>query len=252
VAKANVAALFDEAFRRANDLGVTLATRFAGERNEFDYVRSVKPVDWTCSEPWSSIWVTSAGEVRTCCTNEVSFGNLHDQTIGDIWNGPAFRAFRAQHARREIASGCANCIANGRVRQSPFFRANEPVTYRPLRFTAASGEAVRIDSPRAGDTVGDPLMIAGSATLDDLELMIDHTPVTRLHRGRFQGEVPIGYVTEGAHVIWARRAGAPDGWGHRQVFLWRATPACESPLPPAPPSERRAPPPVRAASRTRP
>ena len=118
-----VAEMFDEAFKRADALGVSLATRFAGERDQFDYVRRVRgeTIDWTCSEPWSSIWVTSAGEVRTCCVNETSFGNLSKQSIGEIWNGELFRRFRAQHARREIATGCANCVANGRVRQSPYF-----------------------------------------------------------------------------------------------------------------------------------
>ncbi len=223
-ATSNVAALFDDAFQRAKDRGVSLATRFAGERSEFDYLRraSSERVDWTCSEPWSSIWVTSAGEVRTCCTNEVSFGSLFEQTIGEIWNGAAFRVFRAQHARREVAAGCTNCVANGRVRQSPFFRTIEPVTYRPLALPpTAPGNVVTIDSPRADATVGDPLIITGHAAIDDLELMIDHTPVTLLHAGRFAGEIPIGFVTEGAHVVWARCRGEHAGWGHRQVFLWR-------------------------------
>src|SRR5207247_1228651 len=181
-ANTDVGALFDQAFRRANDLGVSLATRFAGERSEFDYARRVRHerVDWTCSEPWSSIWVTSAGEVRTCCTNETSFGNLFERTIDDIWNGGEFRAFRAQHARREIATGCGNCVANGRVRQSPFFRAIEPVTYRPLVFARAADDVVRIDIPRAGATVADPLIVAGriDGLADEFELMIDHTPVS--------------------------------------------------------------------------
>lgn len=223
-APGDVAALFDEAYRRAETHGVELATRFAGERREFDYVRRAQRerVAWTCSEPWSSIWVTTAGEVRTCCVNEVSFGDLTQQTIGEIWNGEAYRRFRAQHARHEIAAGCGNCIANGRVRQSPFFRAVEPVTYRPLALVPAAGDdAVVIESPLAGETVGDPLIVKGTASGDDLELMIDHTPVTLLNAGPFEGEVPIRYVTEGAHVVWARRRGASEGWGHRQIFLWR-------------------------------
>jgi MoaA/NifB/PqqE/SkfB family radical SAM enzyme len=230
-AKTNVGALFDQAFRRANDLGVSLATRFAGERSEFDYVRRVRHerVDWTCSEPWSSIWVTSAGEVRTCCTNETSFGNLFERTIGEIWDGGEFRAFRAQHARREIATGCANCVANGRVRQSPFFRAIEPVTYRPLVFAKAADATVTITTPGAGATVTDPLIVAGriDGAPVDFELMIDDTPVANFNDdGYFDGnrfivEARVDFVSEGAHVIWARRRGTSAGWGHRQVFLWR-------------------------------
>jgi Iron-sulfur cluster-binding domain len=165
--------------------------------------------------------VTSAGEVRTCCVNEVSFGDLTRQTIGEIWNGELFRRFRAQHARREIAAGCGNCIANGRVRQSPFFRTIERVTYRPLVRASAQGADVVIDMPRSGATVGDPLIVQGEADDGDFELMIDHTPVAAFDGGAFALDVPIGYVTEGAHVVWARRRGDRTGWGHRQVFLWR-------------------------------
>jgi MoaA/NifB/PqqE/SkfB family radical SAM enzyme len=231
VAAADVSALFDEASQRAKDLGVSLATRFAAVRNEFDYVRHARHErpDWTCSEPWSSIWVTSAGEVRTCCTNETSFGNLFERSIDDIWNGAEFRAFRTQHARREIATGCGNCVSNGRVRQSPFFRAIEAVTYRPLVFATANDEAVRIDLPRAGTTVTDPLIITGciDGRAEDFELMIDATPVANFNDAgcfaadEFVIELPIGYVSEGAHVVWVRHRGATSGWGHRQVFLWR-------------------------------
>jgi MoaA/NifB/PqqE/SkfB family radical SAM enzyme len=230
-ANASVAALFDEAFRRANDLGVTVASRFAGERSEFDYVRRARNqrADWTCSEPWSSIWVTSAGEVRTCCTNETSFGNLFERTIDDIWNGGEFRAFRAQHARREVAAGCGNCMANGRVRQSPFFRPIESVTYRPLVFASAPANDVVIEVPGAGATVTDPLIIAGrcDGSPAELELMVDNTPVANFNDcGYFKGrefvlQAPVDFVSEGAHVVWARRRGAIEGWGHREVFLWR-------------------------------
>jgi len=232
-----VSDLFDDAFRRAEFRGVSLATRFAGARDEFDYLRRAKNerADWTCSEPWSSIWVTSAGEVRTCCVNETSFGNLFERTIEEIWNGEAFHHFRAQHARRDDPTGCRNCIANGRIRQSPFFRAIMPVTYRPLFEAlpiAGSTDVVKIDAPHAGSTVTDPLVVTGSMDRaippEDLELMIDSTPVANFNEsGYFAGrqfviEVPIDFVSEGAHVVWAHRRDQKEGWGHRQVFLWRA------------------------------
>ena len=249
-----VAAMFDAAFDRAYELGVSLATRFAGERDQFDYVRRVRgeTIDWTCSEPWSSIWVTSAGEVRTCCVNETSFGNLSEHSIEEIWNGEMFRRFRSQHARREIATGCANCVANGRARQSPYFRAVQRVTYRPvtekLPEDLTDGDVV-IETPRPGETVSDPLVILGrirTRSPIEIEVMVDDTPVQLftagglLHR-RFGVEAPIQFVTEGAHIVWLRRLGAKRGWGQREIFLWRpATPASPSPLRPARPSARPA------------
>src|SRR5205085_10484562 len=63
-----VANSFSAAATRARDLGVFFQSRLTANSTEFDYVKRAVSVDWTCSEPWSSIWVTSAGEVRTCCT----------------------------------------------------------------------------------------------------------------------------------------------------------------------------------------
>ena len=232
---------FADAARRAQELGVFFQSRLRADSREFDYVKRVVQVDWMCSEPWASIWITSAGEVRTCCTNEVAFGNLFEKSIERIWRGDAFRAFRRQHATGQTAAGCANCVRNGRVRHSPFFRTLTPVTYEPMfrELPAPSADdPIVITEPRARDTVADPLIVFGHSndTRTDFELMIDRTPVSRIERADFMVEVPIPFVTEGAHVVWARRVGEDRGWGYREVFLWRARPASASPLPPAPKS----------------
>src|SRR5260370_34372267 len=91
---------FADAARRAKDLGVFFQSRLGANSREFDYVKRAVQVDWTCSEPWASIWITSAGEVRTCCTNEVAFGNLFEKSIQKIWRGDDFRRFRNQHQDR--------------------------------------------------------------------------------------------------------------------------------------------------------
>jgi MoaA/NifB/PqqE/SkfB family radical SAM enzyme len=227
--------LFDEAVALADDLGLDLTSRFRGERKEFDYVARSRGErrDWLCSEPWSSIWVTSGGDVRTCCINGVSFGNLWKSSIDEIWNGQRWRDFRAQHARREPAVGCGVCMANGRERNSAYFRTVERVTYRPMFDppNVAPEELVKIETPRAGTTVTDPLVVTGrvaaSLRLTDVELMIDATPVANFHdAGYFDGDefafsLTLPFVTEGAHVIWARRRGETSGWAHREVFLWR-------------------------------
>lgn len=232
----DVAAIFARAHERAEQLGVSLATRFAGERETFDYVERARSTraEWACSEPWSSIWVTSAGEVRTCCVNDHVFGNLFEQSFEEIWNGEPYRAFRASHVAREIAHGCGNCIRNGRVRQSPFFRTIRRVTYAPLFKewpSASDDDPIVIANPLSGETTNDPLVVSGTidASLDrvDVELMIDETPVANFG-DRAEGEanaftlrVPIEYVTEGAHVVWVRVQGSERGYGHREVFLWR-------------------------------
>jgi len=227
----NASRFFDVAQRRADELGLQLGTRFKNVE-DYDFVEAVKKErpDWMCSEPWSSIWVTSAGEVRTCCTNDVMFGNLFEETIDEIWNGERFRRFREQHARHEIADGCNNCMLNGRVRNSPFFRATERVTYAPFPIARAEGDPIlTFHSPRAGDTVTDPLIVSGTAHIDplDIELVINDVPVANLHDiGWFDGAnfvaaLELPFLSEGAHILSAQRRGEHAGYEHRELFFRR-------------------------------
>src|SRR5213078_1992350 len=58
-------------------------------------------------------------------------------------------------------------------------------------------------------------------------LMIDETAVANfrdaalMHGRSFVMSLPLAYVSEGAHILWARRRGSSEGVGHRQVYLWR-------------------------------
>ena len=67
--------------------GVYFSSLFTTARNQYDYIKRVASAEehWLCGAPWSMIWVTSAGEIRTCCLNDTSFGNLFDQSFDEIW-----------------------------------------------------------------------------------------------------------------------------------------------------------------------
>jgi hypothetical protein len=41
-----------------------------------------------CHEPWEWLLVDAAGWVQPCCWASEQLGNLHEQTIEQIWNGP--------------------------------------------------------------------------------------------------------------------------------------------------------------------
>lgn len=164
--------------------------------------------EFLCAEPWATVYVTTAGEVRTCCLNEVCFGNLHEQTFEEIWNGEAYVRFRERHARRESPAGCANCIANARVRSSPWFRATESVVMQPMvDFLPEPTHDVELE------TVTESFAISGrertSVDRRSVTVMIDHTPVEMLSTATFVNErftlqLPTHFLTEGAHVVWLR------------------------------------------------
>jgi radical SAM protein with 4Fe4S-binding SPASM domain len=178
-----------------------------------------------CSEPWATILVTSAGEVRTCCLNDLVFGNLHERTIDEIWNGDAYVRFREQHARNAAADGCTNCVRNGRVQGSTWFRATEAVTMRPVieKLPPVAGDALTIDA------ISPALRITGRVQRGirraDVEVMIDETPVeTLVHaavdRDTYTLGVPTHFLTEGAHILWLRHR---DGraFAQREVHFRR-------------------------------
>ncbi len=238
--------LMADAQKLATDYGIHFRTRFLTSQGSMDYRQRTQvegPSDaWVCSEPWSTIYVTVAGEVRTCCINDESFGNLFEQPFNEIWNGGPFTRFRNQHYRGDdTPDGCGPCLQNGRKRHSPYFEPLEEVSYRPL--LSASGEpsgdpGFRFDRPYEGEVVVAPLILTGHLPadqprehLDRFAVLIDHTPVELLSTAvvkdnRFRLICRIPFVTEGAHVV--SFAARPEdgkkspslGWNRRLVHLW--------------------------------
>lgn len=85
-------------------------------------VESLSRVDerrpWAgCTRPWRSTYVTANGNVLPCCiapftTTDYSravLGNAFQQPIAEIWNGPAYEAFRAAHRSDEPPEPCRGC-----------------------------------------------------------------------------------------------------------------------------------------------
>jgi MoaA/NifB/PqqE/SkfB family radical SAM enzyme len=229
----------DSAMQRSRATGVRLSSRFVAERVDPDYVRHSlsEPPWWRCSEPWTAVWITSAGEVRCCCLNDTSFGSLLEQPFEAIWNGAAFREFRRSQQHGQGPPSCANCRANSRVRCSPYLRAVQPITFRPLLGPDTPPElnsgVPQVEWPPPDGVVGDPLPVFGHSGPGvhghDLEVLIDRTVVADLGShgvvdgSNFAVSIPVPYLTEGAHMLWLRPRGALDhhGWCHRHLHFWR-------------------------------
>lgn len=237
----------EEARALASEAGIHFSSRLVAGEGPLDYVERVRRdrggLAWSCSEPWSTIFLTTAGEVRTCCVSELCLGDLNRQSFAEIWNGPAYARFRRQHAARGAAApaGCEACFKNGRKRHSQYFAAVEAVSYRPLldRPAPPPRRGIRLATPRQGDVVTLPLVVTGH--LPRLgrarlpwqgrrlrpELLVDSTPVAHLRwaaldGNRFAVVVDAPYITEGAHVLSLRMDREPlPGWSRRTVHLWR-------------------------------
>lgn len=182
---------------------------------------------WSCSEPFIALNVTASGEVRPCCFNDDELGNLNDQTMLEIWNGPGYSALRADMAAGRVPAGCEVCVRNSRVKQSPFLVPREPVS---------TAEApVVIEMPAEGELLSGPLVVVGrmpanGGRLDRKhlpEVWVDRTQVAWLRDSAlvdgdlFAAFLPIPFVSTGSHVVSFRPQGGTeqDAFEHRHVQI---------------------------------
>ncbi len=67
-----------------------------------------------CGEPYTTIFLTWWGELRTCCEGEKAFGNLETDDIESIWYGTEYRRFREALRDGPPPGECVKCLMNGR------------------------------------------------------------------------------------------------------------------------------------------
>jgi len=62
-----------------------------------------------CSEPWDSMFVDAAGNVRVCCVSHRIMGNVNRDDVASIWDGPRYREFRKRMVRLDLPGECRTC-----------------------------------------------------------------------------------------------------------------------------------------------
>lgn len=62
-----------------------------------------------CLEPWTYLRISSDGGVQLCCYSNQILGNLHQQTLTDIWNGDKFRYYRGKVNSPDPPEECRRC-----------------------------------------------------------------------------------------------------------------------------------------------
>ena len=64
----------------------------------------------SCTEPWTTITINAKGNVAPCCAiYDIFFGNVHEQSIEEIWNSPKFIAWRKMMKSDNPPKQCLNC-----------------------------------------------------------------------------------------------------------------------------------------------
>ena len=63
-----------------------------------------------CHYPWTWLMVTSDGNVRPCCFATGILGNLEEQSMEEIWNGPIAVALREHVLQDRIHPVCSRAV----------------------------------------------------------------------------------------------------------------------------------------------
>jgi len=102
----------------AKSLGVTFSASGAAAEPGMSLKRHDNGSPWSlCRRPWTVMYFTANGRALPCCIAPFSqrgyenytLGNATQQSLREIWTGPAYRAFRHALKSNKPAETCANC-----------------------------------------------------------------------------------------------------------------------------------------------
>jgi MoaA/NifB/PqqE/SkfB family radical SAM enzyme len=101
----------------AKSLGIVFDASGATEPG-MSLKRREEHMPWsTCRRPWSLMYFTAHGRALPCCIapfsargyDNYTLGDATQQTLREIWNGPAYRDFRAALLSESPPKPCENC-----------------------------------------------------------------------------------------------------------------------------------------------
>lgn len=108
--------------RQAEELARSLGVTFSASGTASEPGLSLKGCGggspWSlCRRPWSLMYFTANGRALPCCIapfsqhgyDNYTLGHAARQSLADIWNGPAYREFRAALLSDKPPKACANC-----------------------------------------------------------------------------------------------------------------------------------------------
>jgi MoaA/NifB/PqqE/SkfB family radical SAM enzyme len=108
----------DEATALARSLGLTFSASGAVSEPGLSLKRAEDGSPWSiCRRPWTVMYFTANGRALPCCIAPFSqrgyehytLGDATQQTLQEIWNGPAYQSFREGLLSDHPPSACANC-----------------------------------------------------------------------------------------------------------------------------------------------
>ena len=108
----------DRAADIAASLGITFSASGGASEPGMSLKRSDSTSPWSlCRRPWTVMYITANGRAVPCCIAPFSqrgyenytLGDATQQTLRDIWSGPAYQSFRRALQSDRPPTTCANC-----------------------------------------------------------------------------------------------------------------------------------------------
>jgi MoaA/NifB/PqqE/SkfB family radical SAM enzyme len=108
----------DEAAELARSYGMTFGASGAASEPGMSLKRDDDGSPWSmCRRPWTVMYFTANGRALPCCIAPFSQRGYENYTLGDatqqslreIWNGPAYRSFREALLSDRPPAACASC-----------------------------------------------------------------------------------------------------------------------------------------------
>ncbi len=108
----------EEATALARSLGLTFSASGAVSEPGLSLKRPEDGSPWSmCRRPWTVMYFTANGRALPCCIAPFSqrgyehytLGDATQQTLQEIWNGPAYQSFREALLSDQPPAACANC-----------------------------------------------------------------------------------------------------------------------------------------------
>ena len=102
----------------ARSLGITFSASGAASEPGLSLKASSDSSPWSlCRRPWSLMYFTANGRALPCCIapfsqhgyDNYTLGDAGQQSLQEIWNGQAYREFRAALLSDKPPKACANC-----------------------------------------------------------------------------------------------------------------------------------------------
>jgi MoaA/NifB/PqqE/SkfB family radical SAM enzyme len=112
------AVYLEQAEAAARSLGLVFSASGAASEPGLSLQRSEDHGHWSlCRRPWTLMYITANGRALPCCIAPFSqrgyehytLGDATQQTLRDIWQGPAYQTFREALLSERPPQACANC-----------------------------------------------------------------------------------------------------------------------------------------------